>query len=132
MESLSSVEILPGCLLIDRTSALQSVDFFANGSTFFELVPNMFGLNIRLDRIPDQLLGVCAVEPVLSLLACRCVVTVLAAPLHVNSPVEIFLDSKEGTAVKPLPPLRSKFTNVFHYRTSVGLLGRILPPFPER
>ena len=131
MESLSSVEILPGCLLIDRTSALQSVDFFANGSTFFELVPNMFGLNIRLDRIPDQLLGVCAVEPVLSLLACWCVVTVLAAPLHVNSPVEIFLDSKEGTAVKPLP-LRSKLTGVLKNGTSAGLLGRILPPLPER
>ena len=90
-------------------------------------------MNILLDGILDQLLGigVFAVEPILSLLACRVVVTVLAAPLHINSPFEIFLDSKEGTAVKPLP-LRSKFTSVFHYRTSVGLLGRILPPFPER
>ena len=90
-------------------------------------------MNIRLDGISDRLLGidVCSVEPVLSLLASGVVVTVLAAPLHINSPFEIFLDSKEGTAVKPLP-LRSKFTSVFHYRTSVGLLGRILPPFPER
>ena len=89
-------------------------------------------MNIRLDGISDRLLGidVCSVEPVLSLLASGVVVTVLAAPLHINSPFEIFLDSKEGTAVKPLPP--SKFTSVFHYRTSVGLLGRILPPFPER
>ena len=87
-------------------------------------------MNTSLDGVPEQLIGVCAVEPVLPLLAGGGVVTLLAAPLHVNSPVEIFLDSKEGTAVKPLPS--SKFTSVFHYRTSVGLFGRILPPFPER